>query len=305
VIYAIGLETDKTFTYFLAEMVRRSLEVQPINLRAVAEAGSWRLAVPDDGVSWVEAAGEHITLDPWGSYFCRLVDLSTVQALDERALTWRGMTYGLAAWLSSVPGKVINRPWGWSDNFTKPLHEATLGSLGFLVPESLTTVDTEALSTFVDIGLTILKTISSTRADVRLLDRDALLDFCPEAGPLHVQRFIKGFDVRAHVIGRQVFAERIITDEVDYRCADAKVYEPWSLPDRLNQQVVESTANLGLAFAGWDFKVDHEGRYWCLEANPMPGYHGYDARLDHRISTALIDELSPLDLGGCFPKSPC
>jgi hypothetical protein len=45
---------------------------------------------------------------------------------------------------------------------------------------------------------------------------------------------------------------------------------------------------LDLVMAGWDLKLDSEGTYWCLEANPVPGYRLYDAVVDGAISLALI-----------------
>lgn len=55
----------------------------------------------------------------------------------------------------------------------------------------------------------------------------------------------------------------------------------------------EVSVEQGLVFAGWDVKLDREGRYWCLECNPMPGYSCYDRVGDGAISDALIKVLSP------------
>jgi len=45
---------------------------------------------------------------------------------------------------------------------------------------------------------------------------------------------------------------------------------------------------MGLLLAGWDFKVDSDGRAWCLEANAMPGYSSYDRRLGGSISNEIL-----------------
>ncbi|MFF4040284.1 hypothetical protein [Streptomyces sp. NPDC001816] len=52
--------------------------------------------------------------------------------------------------------------------------------------------------------------------------------------------------------------------------------------------MVRHTADLGTAFAGWDFKVAGDGTYWCLEVNPMPAYDWYDRRLGGAISASLL-----------------
>jgi D-alanine-D-alanine ligase-like ATP-grasp enzyme len=60
------------------------------------------------------------------------------------------------------------------------------------------------------------------------------------------------------------------------------------LPDELAELLIRRTADQGLLFAGWDFKVDSDGTYWCLECNPMPGYSHYDRVCDYTISDALM-----------------
>jgi len=86
-----------------------------------------------------------------------------------------------------------------------------------------------------------------------------------------------------------VFSERIRSRAIDYRSTDEHtVHESTEIPSALASIIVEATRRLGLVFAGWDFKVDDKGRYWCLEANPMPGYDVYDRRAEGVISTALL-----------------
>lgn len=57
-IYAIGLDSDRTFRHFISSSTRRGIEVQPINLRAVVQEGDWRLVLPDDGLSWLTICGQ-------------------------------------------------------------------------------------------------------------------------------------------------------------------------------------------------------------------------------------------------------
>ena len=42
-----------------------------------------------------------------------------------------------------------------------------------------------------------------------------------------------------------------------------EVIEP---PAALRDLLVAATSRIGLAFAGWDFKVDSDGASWCLKA---------------------------------------
>lgn len=293
-IYAIGLDSDRTFRHFISVGERRGMEVKSINLRAVIEEGSWRLAIPDDGDSSITISGRQLALDPRASYYCRIMDLSTVQTELVLAFRWRGLIAALMAWLDHIPGKVINRPSSGSNNFTKPLHEYALQSYGFNVPPSLTSSNSEQLATFVATEPAIVKPASGVRADSRLVHAEEFASFHPLQGPVHLQRYIAGADVRAHVVGDHVHAELIRSVKIDYRRSleVPTEFTSFELPDVLNAQLIRITKQLGLTFAGWDFKLADDGTYWCLEVNPMPGYDGYDHRLGNRISDSLFDQLT-------------
>ncbi|QLE57058.1 RimK family alpha-L-glutamate ligase [Nostoc sp. TCL26-01] len=288
-IYVIGIDSDRTFRHFVRETTKRSIAVQAINLRDVILTGDWRLALPDDGLSWLSVGDKKYQLDPHAAYYCRIIDLSTVQSDMALAMRWRSLLAALCSWLEHIPGVVINRPGGRADNFSKPLHEYSLQSWGFNVPASLTSSDGELLAAFASVGKTVVKPASGIRADSRLVTAEEFVDFHPSQGPVHLQRYVSGADVRAHVVGDQVHAEIINCPQVDYRRSyeEAK-YSPWQLPESLSQQIIAATAAFGLQFAGWDFKVTEDHQYWCLEANPMPGYDGYDIRDQGRITDSLL-----------------
>ena len=121
---------------------------------------------------------------------------------------------------------------------------------------------------------------------------DAFADFDPEGGPVHLQRLVKGDDARIHVIGDSLVAQRVAASTVDYRRSGGlKEMEVFTPSDEMQNLLFQGTRKLGLAFAGWDFKIDSDDRYWCLEANPMPGYSPYDSRCDGAITRQLIAHL--------------
>ena len=287
-IYALGLASDGTFEHFVAEARRFGARVVPIDLRDVATRGDWRLAVPDDGAGWVSDGDERHDLDPAASYYCRLIDLSALQDDTRAAARWHGLVRGLFAWLDAVPGTVVNRPGAWSDNASKPLHEFTLQSHGLAVPESLTSSGRERLHAFSAAGPTIVKTLSGVRATGRLVVPADFDTFVGGQGPVHLQRYVAGSDVRVHVCGSRVHAEQIRSGAVDYRVDDDAVFTPYTLPADLAEILIERTRTFGMEFAGWDFKRDAEGVHWCLEVNPMPGYDWYDRRAGGAISESLV-----------------
>jgi len=302
VIVAIGLDVDSSFGWFIGEALRARVPLEVVNLRAAIE-GAWRFDVPPHGSAMLDYGGRTIELRPDDSYYCRLIDLSAHEADVARAHRWQAFMAALSAWLDAAPGLVMNRSQAGAHNSSKPLHEAVLRELGFCVPESLTTSDARELRQFVRAGPAISKTVCGVRADTVIVTEADIDGFVPRNGPVHVQRLVSGADARIHVVGNHLVAQRVTSEGIDYRrTGDLKHLEVFEPPAVLRELLVEGTQSLGLAFAGWDFKIDGNGAYWCLEANPMPGYGPYDVRCGGAISSGLLTYLgSERNLTGRAP----
>jgi hypothetical protein len=287
---AIGVDVDPTFVTF----VDRALEVETgltvVNLRAAVE-GDWRFDVPAHASATLHYNGVAVELQPDDAFYCRIMDLSSQAGDLNVTRRWQGLQNGLRAWLDSVPGLVVNRSRGGLHNGSKPLHEAVLRELGFRVPESVTSSDVDELRRFIRDGAAVSKTVCGVRADTALCTETDLQDFESANGPVHLQRFVAGADVRIHVIGERLVAQRAPCGKVDYRAGGFEDMSMFESPAALRDLLVEGTRALGLEFAGWDFKIDGKDQYWCLEANPMPGYSPYDDRCDGAISRELLRHL--------------
>lgn len=287
-IVAIGLDVDEPFARFVEGAVAAEVPLQLVNLRAAVE-GDWRFEVPARGPAVLAQEGQPVELQPDDAYFCRLIDLSSQIADPQQRRHWHALLAGLRAWLDSVPGRVVNRGLAGAHNSSKPLHETILQELGFCVPESITGCDIDELRRFARDGPTVSKAVCGTRAQTIEVTEADLDGFVPESGPIHLQRMVRGADARVHVVGDEIIAQRLSTDTVDYRRGgamdDLEIFEP---PERVRDLVIAGTGRIGLAFAGWDFKIDSDEQYWCLEVNPMPGYSPYDLRCDGMITRALL-----------------
>lgn len=290
---AIGLDSDKTFRHFLLEADRLGAAVTAVSLREVVLHGSWAIGVPDGGDSYVETGARRIPLDPGAAVFCRPITLESVQDDPLLRRRWAGLVRGLRTWLALAPGKVVNRPGGHAHNGAKGLHVAWLGARGLAAPPSIVSADPDRLREFARGRRVIMKAATGVRAFASEPSHDALAELDPHGAPVHLQELIEGDDVRAHVVGERVFALAVSSDALDYRRPGTRnSYSACTLPPDVERRVVEATRAMGLCFAGWDFKVDRDGRFWCLEANPMPGYSSYDGRLGGAISAALVEQLS-------------
>ena len=293
-ITAIGIGTDTTIRHFCDTAARFGAVVQLIDLLDVV-AGNWEIRLPPDHRSWVSArVPTRRHLDPEDAYYCRLIDLSGVDST--QSVTWRTVIAAFSGWLELCAGPVVNRPGHVNDNACKPLHEARLAGMGFSVPPTFTGSCREALMAFTAEGRTVAKALSGQRADCRPVTTADFVDYDERSGPVHLQRFVNGDDVRAHVIGNRVIAVRIRSDGPDYRLDHTASFEPCSLSDDLTARLRHASSRFGLTFAGWDLRIN-DCDCWVLEVNPMPGYSFYDTRLDGSITRALIDHLYDGNIG--------
>ena len=298
-ITAVGLARDPTIKHFVETARRLGNDVRLIDLDAVV-GSRWELRLPPDEQSWVVADGDMIRLDPDDAHYCRPIDLGLVDVA--RALEWRTLTTAVESWLELVPGTVVNRPGHVFDNSSKPLHEARIEALGLSVPPSVTSSSRTELLAFVEGGNAIAKALSGTRGDCRQVAAEDFDDYEEHSGPVHLQRFVSGYDVRAHVIGDRVITTRVRSSHPDYRLDRDVEFEPWQLPDAVNARLHVATREFGLLFAGWDLRVDDDDRHWVFEANPMPGYSYYDGQLGGEITEALIGCLTAAARGSKAPS---
>ncbi len=286
-IYLIGTSSDSTTRYFAREAATLHAAIQWIELSTLAD-GRWHIDVDRTADLWI--GGHRVCLRPGAAVYARLVEEGDL-SLGEDATRSHALLVALASWLELSAGRVINRPGHALDNGSKPFHEVCLWRTGFRVPASLTSSDPERLRVFAETHPAVVKTISGIRADCRRVDPAEFLDFHPDQGPIHLQEAVDGLDVRAHVIDSRVIAVGVRSRAIDYRAADDAEYFPCELPLALAAQLVEATREMGLTFAGWDFKVSGEGVFYALEANPMPGYHPYDRAVQGAITRALLGYL--------------
>ena len=130
-------------------------------------------------------------------------------------------------------------------------------------------------------------------------DVEALLGLGPE--PYLLQRLIdKRFDVRVVVIGTELFAVRIHSQDddqsrVDWRRGDAASlpHHPIELPGTVARRCLELVRGYGLAFGALDLACDVEGSYVFFEINPSGQWAWLEQLtgipLRSRLATLLID----------------
>lgn len=297
-ILVIGSPRDPTVRHSVATFHRRGLAVDFLDLDRFCSEGTLEgnLAAP---LSLVARTGERAwPFADLRSCYARLVDLASDLSPEDKPAAWgRYQAIQLALEALSSERLVINRPWAGGSNDSKPYQTSLLQRHGFRVPRSCTTNLPALARSFVQScpGGAIYKSNSGERSVVQPitpvdLERLPLLAACP----VFFQERIQGANVRVHVLGDRCHSVWIRSSEVDYRYDTTGTVEerPFTIPGDLAEQCVSVTRALDLRFSGIDFLLTSEGEYYCLEVNPMPGYHGYDRTLRLAISDDLGSALA-------------
>jgi glutathione synthase/RimK-type ligase-like ATP-grasp enzyme len=216
------------------------------------------------------------------------------------SLLWQ---HGLAvedamrAWVEIAPARIINRPCAMASNGSKPYQLALIRAAGFDVPDTLVTTDPVVALAFRERhGTIIYKSTSSVRSIVSRLGGDHL-DRLADIGncPTQFQQYVAGTDIRVHVVGDRVFAVEIRSDADDYRYAgragQTTEIRASALEPALRDQCRRLAAALALPVCGIDLRRDPDGRLYCFEVNPSPGFTYYQSASEQKIAEAIADLL--------------
>ena len=211
----------------------------------------------------------------------------------------------LAEFVDHVTALVVNPASAQASNASKPYQYGAIRAAGLAVPKTLVTSDPDAARDILDDhpeGV-IYKSVSSVRSKVSLLDAAAAgrLDDV-RSGPVQLQEYVAGQDVRVHVIAGEAFARAVTSTASDYRYpqtdAEAPRIGPFTLPDAVRDACVNLADRLGLYLAGLDLRRRPDGRWVCFEANPQPAYTFYEPAHDDHVTPALVRLLTT---GECRP----
>jgi glutathione synthase/RimK-type ligase-like ATP-grasp enzyme len=195
----------------------------------------------------------------------------------------------LLAVAGGLPDRVpiVNRPVAGGSNHSKPYQSTLIAEAAIAVPDTLVTSDRLAAREFAERhGRVVYKSISGVRSIVAEVSDVAELDRIGH-GPVQLQQFVAGLDVRVHVVGSQLFATSVASDATDYRYGGDVVMAPVEIPEPLGRRLVELTASMGLLVAGIDLRRTPAGDWYCFEVNPSPGFTYYEAHTGQRIAAAI------------------
>ena len=201
----------------------------------------------------------------------------------------------LSAWLECTSARVINPFAAMASNGSKPYQLELIRAAGFDVPDTLVTTDPAQVSAFqARHGTLIYKSVSGIRSIVSRFGAEQQERLGDVANcPTQFQEYVAGTDFRVHVVGHEVFAHRITSDADDYRYGHGGsgdgglAIEPAELPAPLPERCRALAQCVGLPVAGIDLRRSPDGRWYCFEVNPSPGFTFYDSDEDQPIAGAI------------------
>jgi hypothetical protein len=196
----------------------------------------------------------------------------------------------LVSWADLTPALVLNRPSDMAANNSKPYQSAWIRSLGFEVPDTLITTDSEAaLEFWKQHDRVIYKSVSGVRSIVSQLTAEHMRRFDNISScPTQFQEYVEGTEYRVHVVGEEIFAGKIVSEADDYRYSTEGIdIQPHELPGEVAALCRKLAAAMRLHFAGLDLRCTPEGRWYCFEVNPSPGFTWFESMTRQPIAEAV------------------
>lgn len=293
-----GLEDDSPLQLVREALIEKGIEHLFLNHSDILET-HLEIEYSEKPRGTLDAYGLRYRLEDFRAMYLRPYDFRQFphfKDFDEKSDEWRhAITFEDILWgyAELTHATVLNRPSSMLSNSSKPYQCMLIEKNGFKVPETLLTTDPKEVLKFKEEnGEVIYKSISGSRSIVNTLDNCHLdrmedLRWCPT----QFQRFIRGEDYRVHVVGKRVFASRVVSEATDYRYGVA-IYEFAELPNVLENSCVSLSESLGLKLAGIDLIRTSEGEWFCFEVNPSPAYSVYENSTGQPISLAIAEFLS-------------
>jgi len=247
----------------------------------------------------LRSGSEAVALDAVTAIYVRPYDARRIPALQGfRADTplWRhalALDDAMQAWCDVTPALVVNRLSAMGSNSSKAHQAALIRSAGFDIPDTLITTSPGVALEFCDQHESVIyKSISGVRSIVSRLgpQHRVRLDDIGNC-PTQFQQYIGGTDCRVHVVGNEIFACDIISMADDYRYASRRgldvTIRSCVLEPELARRCTGLASALDLAVAGIDLRRSPDGRYYCFEVNPSPGFTFYQEATGQKIAEAI------------------
>jgi glutathione synthase/RimK-type ligase-like ATP-grasp enzyme len=305
---------DITIDYIVAELKRRQRPFFRLNTEDLPSARCTMAALPKN--AWTLSFEGRILqgAEVRAAYFRRPAPPAGNLAIsDNGERDYAGAEWGylLKSLYARLEGLWLNSPMEIFAAEDKPKQLMLASEIGFNVPQALVTNDIDSVRKVVQAGPAIGKplrqalingdqerVIFTTRLEsVYDSDEDAIA-----LAPFIVQtEIVKKYDVRVTVVGLQVFATAIRSQEHDETTVDWRKgsrpdlkHERIELPREVEDQCLTLMKRLNLRYGAIDLICDQQGKLWFLEINPNGQWAWIENLTGYPIAAAIVDELEEI-----------
>lgn len=307
---------DITIDYVVAELKRRQTSFFRLNTEELSTARCTMSAFPRS--AWSLSFRERILqgADVRAAYFRRPAPPAsnlTISDDGEREYVGAEWEAFLKSLYARLEGLWLNSPMDIFAAEDKPKQLMLASEIGFNVPQVQITNDIASIREVAKAGPAIGKplrqalingdqerVIFTTRLEI-LRDSD---EGAIALAPIIVQTEIKKqYDVRVTVVGFQVFATAIKSQEHDETTVDWRQgsrpdlkHECIKLPSEVEEQCLALMTCLNLRYGAIDLICDQQGRMWFLEINPNGQWAWIENLTGYPIAAAIANELEEIAL---------
>ena len=305
---------DITVDYVVAELKRRQKSFFRLNTEDLSTARCTMIPFPRN--AWTLSFEREILQgsDVKAAYFRRpALPNSDVSITDEGEREYVGAEWSafLKSLYARLEGLWLNAPIDIFLAEDKPTQLMLASEIGFNVPKSMITNDIVSVRKVIEAGLAIGKPLRHALINgdpervIFTTQLKSLLDSDEEAvalAPFIAQTEIKKlYDVRVTVVGYQLFATAIMSQEqeettVDWRQGsrlDLK-HERIDLPREVEEKCFALMKRLNLRYGAIDLVCDKKGKLWFLEINPNGQWAWIENLTGYPIAAAIVDELEDI-----------
>ena len=263
-ILLVGERKDSIIRYLCQYLIKKDVEVFFFDTQKICLGN-------DISSDYITICNDKFKFSDFKLVFNRLNNLHKPNTKEFGAINY--LNYSLNFNFDTV----LNKPKNSVSNFSKMLQLIILNTHYLLVPYSIVLNNTKPYQKGINEDY-IFKSISCIRSIVCQVDRTFKNKYISE--PVMFQEYIRGVNIRVHVVGTQISALMIKAPDIDYRYSEEskRQYSSIDLPKEIQKECIEVTRSLGLVLSGIDLlKLDD--KYYILEINPSPAYVFFEKRL--------------------------
>lgn len=308
---------DITIDYIVSELKRRNKSFFRLNTEDLSTARCTMTAFPRNAWSLSFEGAVLQGSEVKAAYFRRPAHPTSNASITDNGereyaeAEWSAFLKSLYARLESL---WLNAPMDIFAAEDKPRQLMLASEIGFNVPKTVITNDIASVREVVEAGQAIGKplrqalingkperVIFTTRLKSLHDNDEGAIALAPFIAQIEIK---KQYDVRVTVVGSQLFATAILSQEqeetkVDWRQGsrpDLK-HERIDLPREVEEKCFALMKCLNLRYGAIDLVCDQQGKLWFLEINPNGQWAWIENLTGYPIAAAIVDELE--DIARC------